>query len=96
MVRWFIIQGEDVIWGKSKQSILLKYPKSLPKSFTFIRSSVYDNKILLEKDPGYLANLNALTRVEKAQLLDGNWNIRPTAGSYFKRSDFEIVDAAPV
>lgn len=95
VVRWFIIQGEDVIWAKSRQSLLLKYPKSLPKSFTFIRSSIYDNKILLEKDPGYLANLNALTRVEKAQLLDGNWDIRPTAGSYFKRSDFEIVDAAP-
>ena len=95
VVRWFIMQGEDIIWAKSRQSILLKYPKSLPKSFTFIRSSVYDNKILLEKDPGYLANLNALTRVEKAQLLDGNWNIRATAGSYFKRSDFEIVDAVP-
>lgn len=96
VVRWFIVDGEDVIWDRSKQALLRKYPKSLPKSFTFIRSSVYDNKILLEKDPGYLANLHALTRVERAQLLDGNWNIRPTAGSYFKRSDFDIVDAVPV
>jgi len=95
VVRWFVMQGEDIIWADTKQELLDKYPNSLPKSFTFIRSSVFDNKILLEKDPGYLANLHALTRVEKAQLLDGNWNVRPTAGSYFKRSDFEIVDAVP-
>jgi predicted phage terminase large subunit-like protein len=67
----------------------------LPKSFTFIRSSVYDNKILLETNPGYLSNLHALTRVEKARLLDGNWDVRATAGTYFKRSDFEVVDAVP-
>ena len=36
-----------------------------------------------------------MTRVEKAQLLDGNWNIRPTAGDYFARSDFGIVSAVP-
>lgn len=95
VIRWFIVDGEDIIWASTKQELLDKHPNSLPKSFTFIRSSVFDNKILLEKDPGYLANLHALTRVEKAQLLDGNWNVRPTAGSYFKRSDFEIVDAVP-
>jgi predicted phage terminase large subunit-like protein len=56
---------------------------------------VYDNKILLADNPRYLANLHALNRVERAQLLDGNWDIRPTAGSYFRRSDFELVDAVP-
>jgi predicted phage terminase large subunit-like protein len=49
----------------------------------------------MDADPGYLANLQALPRVERAQLLDGNWNIRPSAGMFFRRSDFEIVDAAP-
>lgn len=95
VIRWFILQGDDVIWGDSKQELLDKHPTSLPKSFTFIRSRLEDNKILMELDPGYLANLQALTRVERARLLDGNWNIRPSAGMYFRRSDFEIVDAAP-
>jgi predicted phage terminase large subunit-like protein len=49
----------------------------------------------MEKDPSYLASLQALPRVERAQLLEGNWDIRPSAGMYFRRSDFEIVDAAP-
>ena len=67
----------------------------MPKSVTFIVSSIHDNKILLEKDPGYLGNLKALPRYEREQLLNGNWNIRATAGMYFKRSFFEVVNAVP-
>ena len=95
-VRYFVIEGDDVIWADTAEELKAANPKRRPKSFTFIRSSIEDNKILLEKDPDYLANLQALTRVERAQLMDGNWNIRATAGSYFKRSEFEVVDAAPV
>lgn len=47
-----------------------------PKSLTFIKSSIYDNKILLAKDPGYLSNLKALPEVEQRRLLHGDWNIR--------------------
>lgn len=95
VVRYFVIEGDDVIWADSPDDLTAENPTRRPKSFTFIRSSIQDNKILLEKDPDYLANLQALTRVERAQLMDGNWNIRATAGMYFKRSDFEIVDSAP-
>lgn len=95
VIRWFIVSGEDVIWADSREELVEQHPDSLPKSFTFIKSSLKDNQILMDSDPGYLANLQALPRVERAQLLDGNWNIRPTAGMYFTRSDFEVVDAAP-
>lgn len=95
VIRWFILTGDDVVWADTREDLIERNPESLPKSFTFIKSSLKDNKILMESDPGYLANLQALPRVERAQLLDGNWDIRPTAGMYFRRSDFEIVDAAP-
>jgi predicted phage terminase large subunit-like protein len=95
VVRYFIVVGDDVLWSESPEDLQEKHPGSLPKSFTFIKSSLSDNKILMEADPRYLANLQALTRVERARLLDGNWNIRPTAGMFFRRSDFEIVEAAP-
>ncbi len=94
-IRWFIMLGNDLIWGSTKEKLEKKYPQSKPKSFTFIRSRLEDNKILMVKDPGYLANLHALPRVERARLLAGNWNVRPSAGMYFRRSDFEIVDAEP-
>ena len=94
-IRWFIMMGDDLIWGATKEELLKSHPKSKPKSFTFIRSRLEDNKILMDADPGYLANLHALPRVERARLLDGNWNVRPSAGMYFQRSDFEIVDVEP-
>lgn len=95
VVRYFVIEGEDVIWADTREELIERDPQSLPKSFTFIRSSLEDNQILMEKDPSYLASLKSLPRVEREQLLGGNWNIRPSAGMYFRRSDFEIVDAAP-
>ena len=95
VVRYFVIEGDDVIWADSVEELKKDNESRIPKSFTFIASSLQDNKILMESDPQYLANLMAMTRVERAQLLDGNWNIRATAGTYFKRSDFEVVEAAP-
>lgn len=95
VIRWFFVHNEETVWGNTKQELLDKYPDCLPKSFTFIPSSVYDNKILLETDPGYLANLKALPRYEREQLLHGNWNIRPTSGMFFQRAYFEVVDAVP-
>lgn len=94
-VRWFFIQNDQTIWGSSREELLEKDPHCLPKSVSFIASTVHDNKILLEKDPGYLANLKALPRFEREQLLMGNWNVRPTAGMFFQRSFFETVKAVP-
>ncbi len=93
--RWFFIQNDETIWGASRAELIEKDPNCLPKSVSFVASTVHDNKILLEKDPGYLANLKALPRFEREQLLMGNWNVRPTAGMFFQRSFFEVVKAIP-
>jgi phage terminase large subunit-like protein len=49
-------------------------------------STLFDNKILMEHDPSYLANLKALSLVERERLLFGNWKIKPSAGMFFKRT----------
>ena len=95
VVRWFVVENDSVIWGETRDELIQENPKRKPKSFTFIKSSLHDNKILMEKDPNYESNLEALDRVERARLKDGNWNIRESAGMVFRKSDFEIVDAAP-
>ena len=95
VIRWFIKQGDDLVWGDTESELITKYPGSIPKSFTFIAASVYDNKILLSENPEYLANLNALNFVEKERLLNGNWKIKPAAGNLYNREWFEIVPAAP-
>lgn len=96
VLRWFIRINDNIIWADSKEALLKQYGEDvLPKSFTFIPSTIYDNKILLSQDPAYLASLKALPRVEQMKLLGGNWNIRYTAGSMFRREWFKMVDAIP-
>lgn len=96
VIRWFIRENNEIIWGDSRQELKDKYGSDRePKSFTFIKSNVYDNQILLAKDPEYISNLKALSRIERERLLHGNWKIKAVAGLFFSRQDFEIVPAAP-
>lgn len=96
VIRWLINQNDELFWFSRKIDAVRKFPKMIPKSFTFIPSSVNDNKILMEKDPGYIANLDALPGVDRKRLKYGNWNARVSAGDYFRRENFEIVDALPL
>lgn len=64
-------------------------------SRTFIPAKLEDNPHLNDNDPAYVAQLNALDPVRRAQLKSGNWLIKPGAGLYFKRSWVEFVDALP-
>jgi predicted phage terminase large subunit-like protein len=96
VVRWFTRDGDDIVWGDSREEIIEQFgPESEPKSFTFIRAKLEDNQILMRKDPSYLASLNALSRVDRERLKNGNWKIRPSAGLFYRKEWFEVVDAAP-
>ena len=94
-IRWFVVESDKIIWGDSKEELTSKDKTRLPKSFSFVASTIYDNKILLERDPTYLASLKALSRFEREQLLMGNWNVRPSAGMFFQRSFFNVIDVLP-
>ncbi len=103
IIRYFIKDGANYIWGESvdevqeKASYLIEQfetdlvtAEDLIKSITFISGSVYENEELLRVDPSYLANLLAQGEQEKAQLLDGNWNIVITENElydYYKFKD---------
>lgn len=58
----------------------------------FIPSSLDDNPSL-DRD-SYLRSMENLDPVTKAQLLRGDWNVRPD-GNMFRRHWFPIVDAVP-
>lgn len=90
-IRYFIKDGESMVWGDSKKEVLDRVPHivkimkeaneetnpdNLVKSATFIPGDIYSNKELLSKDPGYLANLMAQDENTRLQLLDGNWKIK--------------------
>lgn len=106
VIRWCVRVNNQLIWADNPEE-LQGYtmldpddPQSgrtvpiPPKSVTFIPSLVTDNKALMAADPGYIANLMAQDVVQRARLMGGNWKIRASDG-LFKRSWFEIKDAAP-
>lgn len=45
---------------------------------------------------GYDEQLGALDPVTRAQLLDGDWTVRPAGGLYFRRDWFTLIDAGQV
>lgn len=101
-IRWMIRRDETIYWADRKEELWEQFnletdeEKSEPKSVTFIMSSVYDNKELLKVDPGYLANLKALSLIQRERLLKGNWKIRSAAGLFFKRTQLgEIFEKVP-
>ncbi len=99
VIRWFIRVNDTLIWGDSPEDLAHHVDDRgepiPPKSLTFIPASLEDNPRLMEADPGYRANLMALTTVERERLLKGNWKIRPAAGLYFRRDWVTVHDAAP-
>ncbi len=91
-IRWFIRIEEVIHWADTREKLWEQFnlateaERNKPKSVSFIAASVYDNKALMEKDPGYLSNLEAMPLVERERLLHGNWKIKAAAGLYFKRT----------
>lgn len=101
-IRWFIRRDEMLHWADTKQELIEKFNLvskeeiAEPKSVTFIKSTVYDNKVLLNQNPEYLSNLRALPLIDMERLLKGNWKIRPASGLYFRRNQIgEMLSVIP-
>lgn len=97
-IRWFARVGPKLEWADTRDELLARYPdmeEAQPKSVTFIPARLEDNAILMQRDPGYKANLQAQDYVDQQRLLDGNWKVRAAAGKVFNKGWFEIVDAVP-
>jgi hypothetical protein len=89
VVRYFTRDGENYIWGDTKEEVIEKAwyfleriigdsgidPAEFVKSLTFVSGTIYQNKELLKVNPGYLANLTIQDEQTKSQLLEGNWKI---------------------
>lgn len=67
-----------------------------PQDYAFIPASVYDNEVLLEKDPGYLEQLESLPNELRRAWLCGDWNV--FAGQYFPEfcEDVHVTVPFPV
>jgi len=92
VVRWFVRVDGDIVWADSRDALIKQYGKHFaPKSLTFIPARLEDNPTLTKRDPGYLANLQALPYVDQQRLLYGNWKILDTEGAEFPPEYFDQI-----
>jgi predicted phage terminase large subunit-like protein len=111
VIRWMARVDDKLLWGDSPQDVQRQAPGRIrgrgeppradgdarmePMSFTFIRGRAQDNRVLMENDPGYLARLALIPGAERKRLLDGDWNAKDSAGDYFSRATFPILEDLP-
>lgn len=110
VIRWFVRLEEQLHWGDSREELFDRFKieglpeehpdQPRPMSITFIPGRIWDNKIGLQKDPGYLSKLKAQQRVERERLLGdpqlgGNWKVSPGAGNQFSRHWCATLEAEP-
>lgn len=91
-IRWMYRSDDTVYWASKRSELWERFnlktaeERAMPRSVAFINSTLQDNKLLMQRNPSYLANLKALPTVERERLLYGNWKIKQAAGLFFKRT----------
>lgn len=68
-------------------------PTERAEDYTFIPATVYDNTVLMEKDPDYINMLNNLSDGLRQAWRDGSWEL--LAGQYFNEFDRAVHIVAP-
>lgn len=106
IVRYFMVIEEKFVWADSKADLIAKYPEqfedesfklsglskeTLIKSFTFIGGKIYDNKKLLQSNPGYLSSLMSQTDADKERFLKGNWKVRPSETGLYQVDKIDLM-----
>ncbi|NCD15003.1 MAG: hypothetical protein EOL92_07185, partial [Bacteroidia bacterium] len=94
ILRYFAQSKGETIWGNNRDEVAKKanLDPHLVLSFSFIPADITDNVDLMRRDKGYLASLEGQSEVDRMRLRYGNWNIKETAGQYFKPHYFKIID----
>lgn len=101
VVRYFIQKDGDYHWGNTREELAEEF--DIPKkdwtnkilSFSFVSATIYDNPPMIENNGSYLAFLEGLNDVDKAQLLHGCWAEFAFGSKYFKRDWLTEVDRVP-
>lgn len=106
VLRWFVRKNGEICWADTREDCIREYGDASlsiddalqvqPKSVTFVSARLQDNQKLMQSDPQYVSNLQALDLVSQARLLGGNWKIRYETGMEIFTEASLLVDGLPV
>ena len=96
VTRYCLRIGGDMVWSDTPEELIIKHGKKelpmdhkdqvKPIAFQVLLGTLMDNPTLMEMQPEYKANLEALPEVEMRRLLLGDWTARELGSTYFQRS----------
>lgn len=92
---YFVIVGGDIHTAWDAEELLEKYPDQTPQTYTYIPSTLADNKKLTDFEPGYQDVLKSLPEVKRKQLLEGCWFVQDTHAMYFDRNWLHKAASVP-
>lgn len=98
-IRYFVVKDNNFIFADEENWFLENMPETVtgrndntgeefyipPKKFAFVQLTIFDNHILLKKNPRYLSELQNLPEHERAKQLYGNWFAEADTVKYFSR-----------
>jgi predicted phage terminase large subunit-like protein len=93
--RYFTMRDNEIVWADTPAELKQSIPGCNPLSFTFINANIYDNPVLMGRNPEYLAWLEGQDRETKEALLYGNWYVTKQHEGYFKRQWTQIIAEPP-
>jgi predicted phage terminase large subunit-like protein len=93
--RYYAAYCGSMVFGDTKEELLEKYPGVSPQTYVFISATIKDNPRMKVLNPGYVARLENLKRVERERLLLGSWFAKQESQGLFRRSWCEVVDCVP-
>lgn len=95
-IRWFVRIEDRIIWADTPDGFPAEAAGIPPKSVAFCPAKLTDNQALMRSDPGYLANLMAMCKVDRERLLGGNWKISDLSGAMIEQGWLRLADVGPI
>jgi len=92
---YFIIQGGDIYTDWNYDTLKEKFPDQNPQTYTYVPSTLKDNKALTEFEPGYEDVLKSLPDIKRRQLLEGCWYVSDNQAMYFDRTWLHKAQSVP-
>ncbi len=94
--RYFIFLKGELHTAWTKEELRKRFPDCNPRTYTFIKSSLTDNPIMLENNKSYADDLENSDPQNAAMLLDGNWLYQPAANGIFNRFQLKKIAKRPL
>lgn len=98
VLRYYVVDNGEYVWADTREELEAIYgtgEDSGIRSFTFVSANCTDNIPLMKSDPSYLSNLKAQPYVDVQRYLYGNWYVRPSNSTLFRRDWIKEVDQEP-